>query len=50
MNVLSFVEILQHSIIDKYQIILSTYSDSNALFMGYKFANTKDSIEVNYQM
>lgn len=49
MNVLSFVEILRHSIIDKYQIILSTYSDSNALFMGYKFANTKDNIEVNYQ-
>lgn len=49
MNVLSFVEILRHGIIDKYQIILSTYSDSNTLFMGYKFVNSNSQVEVDYK-
>lgn len=49
MNVLSFIEILRHGIIDQYQIILSSYSDSNALFMGYKFVNSNSQVEVNYK-
>ena len=49
MNVLSFVEILRHGIIDKYQIILSTYNDLNALFMGYKFVNSNSKVEVDYK-
>lgn len=49
MNVLSFIEILRHGIIDKYQIILSTYSDSSALFMGYKFVNLNTKIDVDYK-
>lgn len=48
MNVLSFIEILRHGIIDKYQIILSTYSDSNALFMGYKFTNSNLQVDIKY--
>ena len=49
MNVLSFIEILRHGIIDKYQIILSTYSDFNALFMGYKFANSTSEVNIKYE-
>ncbi|WP_165620653.1 AAA family ATPase [Streptococcus equi] len=49
MNVLSFIEILRHGIIDRYQIILSTYSDHNALFMGYKFANSNSQVDINYK-
>ena len=49
MNVLSFIEILRHGIIDKYQIILSTYSDFNALFMGYKFANSISEVNIKYE-
>ena len=49
MNVLSFIEILRHGIIDKYQIILSTYSDLNALFMGYKFANSNSEVNIKYE-
>ncbi|QLB12734.1 hypothetical protein EV697_101425 [Bisgaardia hudsonensis] len=49
MNVLSFIEILRHGIIKKYQIILSTYSDSNALFMGYKFVNSNSKIDIDYK-
>lgn len=49
MNVLSFIEILRHGIIDKYQIILSTYSDFNALFMGYKFANSNSEVNIKYE-
>lgn len=49
MNVLSFIEILRHGIIDKYQIILSTYSDFNALFMGYKFANSNSKVNIKYE-
>lgn len=49
MNVLSFVEILRHGIIDKYQIILSTYSDHNALFMGYKFVNSNSQVIIDYK-
>lgn len=48
MNVLAFIEILRHSIIDKYQVILSTYSDQNALFMGYKFAKSNEDIRIDY--
>lgn len=49
MNVLSFIEILRHGIIDRYQIILSTYSDQNALFMGYKFVNSTSSVDIDYK-
>ncbi len=49
MNVLSFIEILRHGIIDKYQIILSTYSDQNALFMGYKFVNANFLVDIDYK-
>ena len=49
MNVLSFIEILRHGIIDRYQIILSTYSDHNALFMGYKFANSYPKVDIDYK-
>ena len=49
MNILSFIEILRHGIIDKYQIILSTYSDFNALFMGYKFANSNSEVKIKYE-
>lgn len=49
MNVLSFIEILRHGIIEKYQIILSTYSDQNALFMGYKFANSNPQPDIQYK-
>ena len=49
MNVLSFIEILRHGIIDRYQIILSTYSDHNALFMGYKFANSNSEVNIKYE-
>ncbi|EOB33414.1 AAA family ATPase [Streptococcus mitis] len=49
MNVLSFIEILRHGIVDRYQIILSTYSDHNALFMGYKFANSNSHVDIDYQ-
>ena len=49
MNVLSFIEILRHGIIDRYQIILSTYSDHNALFMGYKFANSYSKVDIDYK-
>ena len=49
MNVLSFIEILRHGIIDRYQIILSTYSDHNALFMGYKFANSNSEVNIQYE-
>ena len=49
MNVLSFIEILRHGIIDRYQLILSTYSDHNALFMGYKFANSNVQVDIGYQ-
>ncbi|HEM6340966.1 TPA: AAA family ATPase [Streptococcus suis] len=49
MNVLSFIEILRHGIIDSYQIILSTYSDHNALFMGYKFANSNSQVDIKYK-
>ncbi|MFA9413041.1 MULTISPECIES: AAA family ATPase [unclassified Streptococcus] len=49
MNVLSFIEILRHGIIDKYQIILSTYSDYNALFMGYKFVNSNSQVDIDYK-
>ncbi len=49
MNVLSFIEILRHGIIDTYQIILSTYSDFNALFMGYKFANSNSEVNIKYE-
>ena len=49
MNVLSFIEILRHGIVDRYQIILSTYSDHNALFMGYKFANSNSQVDIDYQ-
>lgn len=49
MNVLSFIEILRHGIIDRYQIILSTYSDQNALFMGYKFANSNSQVDIKYK-
>lgn len=49
MNVLSFIEILRHGIIEKYQIILSTYNDQNALFMGYKFANSNPQPDIEYK-
>lgn len=49
MNVLSFIEILRHGIIEKYQIILSTYNDQNALFMGYKFANSNPQPDIQYK-
>ena len=49
MNVLSFIEILRHGTIDKYQIILSTYSDHNALFMGYKFINSNSQVKIDYK-
>ena len=49
MNVLSFIEILRHGIVDRYQIILSTYSDHNALFLGYKFANSYPKVEIDYK-
>lgn len=49
MNVLSFIEILRHGIIEKYQIILSTYSDQNALFIGYKFANSNPQPDIQYK-
>ena len=49
MNVLSFIEILRHGIMEKYQIVLSTYSDFNALFMGYKFANSNSPIDIVYK-
>ena len=49
MNVLSFIEILRHGIIDRYQLILSTYSDYNALFMGYKFANSSSEVNISYK-
>lgn len=49
MNVLSFIEILRHGIIEKYQIILSTYCDQNALFMGYKFANSNPQPDIQYK-
>ncbi|MCO4568297.1 Chromosome partition protein Smc [Streptococcus infantarius subsp. infantarius] len=49
MNVLSFIEILRHGIIERYQIILSTYSDQNALFMGYKFANSNSQVDIKYK-
>lgn len=49
MNVLSFIEILRHGIIDKYQIVLSTYSDHNALFMGYKFVNSNLPVDIDYK-
>lgn len=49
MNVLSFIEILRHGIIDRYQIILSTYSDQNALFMGYKFINSDSQVDIKYK-
>lgn len=49
MNVLSFIEILRHGIMENYQIVLSTYSDFNALFMGYKFANSNSPIDIVYK-
>ncbi|MCO4097336.1 AAA family ATPase [Macrococcoides canis] len=49
LNVLSFIEILRHSIIGKYQVILSTYNDQNALFMAYKFSNTNEKIDLNFE-
>ena len=49
MNVLSFIEILRHGIIDRYQIVLSTYSDHSALFMGYKFANSNSEVDIKYK-
>lgn len=49
MNVLSFIEILRHSILGEYQVILSTYSDSSALFMGYKFANSSNQTNIEYK-
>lgn len=49
MNVLSFIEILRHGIIDNYQIVLSTYSDHNALFMGYKFSNANSKVDIKYK-
>ena len=49
MNVLSFIEILRHGIIERYQIILSTYSDQNALFIGYKFANSSRKVDIKYK-
>ncbi|WPC07730.1 hypothetical protein [Globicatella sp. PHS-GS-PNBC-21-1553] len=49
MNVLSFIEILRHGIINSYQIILSTYSDHNALFIGYKFANSNSQVDIQYK-
>lgn len=49
MNVLSLIEILRHGIIEKYQIILSTYCDQNALFMGYKFANSNPQPDIQYK-
>lgn len=49
MNVLSFVEILRHGIIGEYQVVLSTYSDLNAVFMGYKFVNSNSQVNVEYK-
>lgn len=49
MNVLSFIEILRHGIIDSYQIILSTYSDHNALFMGYKLINSNSEVNIDFK-
>ena len=49
MNVLSFIEILRHGIIDSYQIILSTYSDHNALFIGYKLINSNSEVNIDFK-
>lgn len=49
MNVLSFIEILRHNILKEYQLILSTYSDESALFMGYKFANSPIDSNILYR-
>lgn len=49
MNVLSFIEILRHNILKDYQLILSTYSDETALFMGYKFANSSMDPSIAYR-
>lgn len=49
MNVLSFIEILRHGIIGRYQIVLSTYSDQNALFIGYKFVNSNFKVDIKYK-
>ena len=49
MNVLSLIEILRHGLVGNYQLILSTYSDSDALFMGYKFVNSNPEVQVDFK-
>lgn len=37
LNIHSFIELIRHEFLDDYQLILSTHSDINALYMKYKF-------------
>ncbi|WP_215143705.1 AAA family ATPase [Exiguobacterium qingdaonense] len=46
MNIHSFIELTRHEFLKEYQLILSTHSDINAMFMKYKFEKI-DNQEVN---
>lgn len=37
LNIHSFVELIRHEFLNEYQLIFSTHSDLNALYMKYKF-------------
>ncbi len=37
LNIHSFVELIRHEFLDEYQLIFSTHSDLNALYMKYRF-------------
>lgn len=37
LNVHAFVELIRHEFLEDYQLIFSTHSDSNSLYMKYKF-------------
>jgi exonuclease SbcC len=42
LNIHSFVELIRHEFLEEYQLIFSTHSDLNALYMKYKFEKIID--------
>lgn len=37
LNIHSFIELIRHEFLEEYQMVFSTHSDTNALYMKYKF-------------
>lgn len=48
MNMGSLVEIIRQSIINRYQIIISTHNDNDAIYMSYKISMLKKDISKKY--